>query len=351
MLYAIVASLVLILDQAVKLWTTKNIVPLAIGDECVELIPGVLHMTNVQNTGAAFSILANARWLLVAVSLVFIIGIIILISSEIISTNFGRWTAVLVMAGALGNCIDRVFYGYVVDMFEIELFNFAVFNVADIFITVCGILFCIHVIFYREPAEVAAAVPKKPRPERPAPFRRPAKAAPARTSAKTSARAAEPEEERPARRTRPARQPKEDPYANIPRRGEHRSLADELKISDPSDPFAEWDFGAEVEAPAAAKKPAAAPEPAPAPKTRASAGAARAQAQAQKKPAPAPEEDDWDDLDFQQQTPAPRKPAARTQAPARPAAQPVPKAPAPEAPAEDTEEYSLEDILAEFRDL
>ena len=60
MLYAIVAALVLILDQAVKLWTTKNIVPLATGGECVELIPGVLHMTNVQNTGAAFSILANA---------------------------------------------------------------------------------------------------------------------------------------------------------------------------------------------------------------------------------------------------------------------------------------------------
>ncbi len=345
MLYAIVAALVLILDQAVKLWTTKNIVPLATGGECVELIPGVLHMTNVQNTGAAFSILANARWLLVVVSLVFIIGIIILISSDIISTKFGRWTAVLVMAGALGNAIDRVFYGYVVDMFEIELFNFAVFNVADIFITVCGILFCIHVILYREPAEVAAAAPKKVRPEKPARTRRPEKAAPARTAGRT-------QQSEPAagRRTHPSRAAaKEDPYADIPKRGEHRPLADELKLSDPEDPFAEWDFGQEVapaEAPAARRS-------APA-KTAKAAPARTAEAPARRRAAP--EEDDWGELDLP--TPAPRKAAPKAAKPARPAAaQPAaPKAPAPApAPApqepEDTEEYSLEDILAEFRDL
>ena len=168
MIYSIVAALVLILDQAVKLWTTNNIPLGATGEDCVQLIPGVLHMTNVHNTGAAFSILANATWFLVAVSVLFIIGIIVLINMEIINTKFGRWTAVLVMAGALGNAIDRVFYHYVVDMFEIELFSFAVFNVADIFITVCGILFCIHVIVYRDPATATAAPKKaKQRPQKP----------------------------------------------------------------------------------------------------------------------------------------------------------------------------------------
>ena len=329
MIYAIVSALVLILDQAVKLWTTKNIVPMAIGDECVELIPGVLHMTNVQNTGAAFSILANARWLLVAVSLIFIIGIIVLISSEIISTKFGRWTAVLVMAGALGNCIDRVFYGYVVDMFEIELFNFAVFNVADIFITVCGILFCIHVILYREPAEVAAAVPKKPRPARSAPR---AESAAPRTSRQADAQSAAPAQ----RRTRPSRPAREDPYADIPRRGEHRSLADELRPADPDDPFAEWDLGQEV--PDQAEE---APAPAPA---RPASGRAGGRA------APTPE-DAWADLEL----PTHHKTAARASAP-QPAPAPAKSAPrrapepAPAAPAEEEEEYSLEDILAEFRD-
>ncbi len=212
MVYAIVTVLVLIIDQAAKFWTTKNILLDAIGDECVSLIPGVVHMTNVHNYGAAFSILENARWLLVVVSLAFVIAIIVFISMEIIHTPFAKWTAVLVMAGALGNCIDRVLYGYVVDMFELEFMNFAVFNVADMFITVCGILFCIHVIVYKEPEAVRSAN------ESPA-----------------------------ARRRREEREAKEQPYANIPHRGEHRSLEEELRLADPDDPFSEWDFGAEVE--------------------------------------------------------------------------------------------------------
>ena len=157
MIYAIATVLVLILDQAVKLWTTKNIVLNAVGADCKPLIDGVVHMTNVHNYGAAFGILQDARWPLALVSAVFVIVIIVLLSREVIHTPFGRWTVAMVMAGALGNCIDRVLYGYVVDMFEVEFVNFAVFNVADIFITVCGILFCIHLIFHNEPVEVREA--------------------------------------------------------------------------------------------------------------------------------------------------------------------------------------------------
>ncbi len=157
MIYAIVTVLVLIVDQAVKFWTTKNILLDAVGDECVKLIPGVVHLTNVHNYGAAFSILENARWLLVLVSLAFVIAIVVLISMEIIHTPFAKWTTVLVLAGALGNAIDRILYGYVVDMLELEFMNFAVFNMADIFITTCGILFCIHILLYKEPDAVRLA--------------------------------------------------------------------------------------------------------------------------------------------------------------------------------------------------
>ncbi len=344
MLYTIVAVLVLVVDQAVKFFTVRNITPQAIGDACIPLIPGVIHMTNVQNTGAAFSIMADMRWLLVGVSLLFIIGIIVLISMDIIHTKFGRWTAVLVMAGALGNCIDRVLYGYVVDMFEFDLFNFAVFNVADIFITVCGILFCLHVILYREPIEEYNAVPRK------------AKAA----KAKRSRRPVEPEYEdedfddygmeedelppaRPQRRSaRPARQPKEDPYANIPHRGAHRSLEDELRPVDPDDPFAEWDMDAPPK-PAASRRAAPAPvEEEPAPRRAAPEQPAR------RRPAPV-EEDEWDDFVI----PA-EKPVRRPARPAAPAQQPQPQAPAQKPqkkPSAGFDEYSLDDILSEFRDL
>ena len=211
MIYAIAVVLVLIVDQAVKLWTTQNIPLGAIGDECVTLIKGFVHLTNVHNYGAAFSILQNARWLLVGVTAVFVIVVIVLINREIIHTRFGTWTAVLVLAGAIGNCLDRVLYGYVVDMFEFEFslfgkpFSFPVFNVADIFITVAGVLFCIHLILHNEPEEVKAAN--------------------------------EPEF---IRRRREARRAKEAPYENIPKRGEHVTLDEELRSPDPDNPFSEW---------------------------------------------------------------------------------------------------------------
>ena len=214
MIYAIVTVLILIADQAVKFWTTKNILLNAVGDDCVRLIDGVVHMTNVHNAGAAFGILQDARWPLTVISAVFVILIIVLINKEIIHTRFGRWTAIMVVAGALGNCIDRLLYGYVVDMFEVEFFNFAVFNVADIFITVGGILFCIHLIFHKEPEAVK--------------------------------RANEPEFIRHRREVKEAR---EAPFAKIPKRGEHRTLEEELAPEDPDDPFAEWGFGDEADRP------------------------------------------------------------------------------------------------------
>lgn len=222
MIYAIVTVLVLIADQAVKFWTTKNIILNAVGADCKPLIDGVVHMTNVHNTGAAFGILQDGRWPLAIVAALFAILIIVLINKEVIHTGFGRWTAVLVLAGALGNCIDRVLYGYVVDMFEVEFMNFAVFNVADIFITVCGILFCVHLIFYNEPEAVRQAN--------------------------------EPEFMRRRREEREAAA-RQDPYANIPKRGEHTTLAEDLAAKDPDDPFAEWGFGAVVEEKPAAREP------------------------------------------------------------------------------------------------
>lgn len=144
MLYAIVAVIALIIDQAVKYWTTANIV---LNEGTRKLIPGLIHMTNIHNTGAAFSILEGARWFFVILCLAFVALIIYVLVKDIINTPLARWMAVMVMAGAVGNCIDRVICGYVVDMFEFEFMTFPIFNVADIYITVCGILFCLFVLF------------------------------------------------------------------------------------------------------------------------------------------------------------------------------------------------------------
>jgi signal peptidase II len=151
MLYAIVTVLILILDQGLKYWTTVNI---PYGDGVRNLIPGIIRLTNVHNYGAAFGILQNTRWLLVAITVIFAVAVIALVATKTIRGAFGRWMAIMVLAGALGNGIDRILHGYVVDMFEFEFIKFQVFNVADIFITVGGILFCLYVIFNKDSMEI-----------------------------------------------------------------------------------------------------------------------------------------------------------------------------------------------------
>ena len=150
MLYAIVAALVIIFDQAVKYWVADAI---SYNSAAEPFIPGILSLVNVHNDGAAFSMLAGgeARIYFIILTGVFTVAVIIALASRFISGKVARWSIVLVTAGGLSNCIDRMIYGYVQDMFKVELFNFAVFNVADIFITVFAILFAIAMIFEKDP--------------------------------------------------------------------------------------------------------------------------------------------------------------------------------------------------------
>ena len=148
MLYAIVAVIILILDQAMKYWVTRNIPLDAAGGE---LIPGLVGLTKSHNYGAAFSILQNARVLFIVLTVVFIIIAVSLLFLNVIRGGAGRWSLVAVLSGAIGNGIDRAIQGYVVDMFRFEFIRFPIFNVADIFITLGGISFCLYVILHKDP--------------------------------------------------------------------------------------------------------------------------------------------------------------------------------------------------------
>lgn len=164
MWYAIVAILILIADQGLKYWVTLNI-PLDTGH--VTLIPGVLELTNIHNNGAAFSILQHApHWIFVIFTLVFAAIAVFCLRRNVVHGKVGRWSVVLVLAGAVGNCIDRILSGYVVDMFNFLFVRFAVFNLADVFIVVAGITLCLHVIFYRGDDGADDAAPKAARRQR-----------------------------------------------------------------------------------------------------------------------------------------------------------------------------------------
>ena len=270
----------------------------------------MLELTNIHNNGAAFSILQHApHWIFVLFTLVFAAIAVFCLRRNVVHGKVGRWSVVLVLAGAVGNCIDRILSGYVVDMFNFLFVRFAVFNLADIFIVVAGIALCLHVIFYRGDGSEGEPAPKparKPRKHTDAPVRAHKLHLPAR------------------------KQPIEPPTApKVP-----AAAQPEAPAPAKDDPFAAWDR-APVQAqpvtpaaPEAPKAPAAPAAPAP-------AQTAPKAAEPAVKPADAAPADPL--LAYLNSTPA---------APVE-----------PEAPAKDTdaaptdgESYSLDDILAEFSD-
>ncbi len=142
---ALAAAMVVALDQLTKYLTVANIPMYA----DVDAIPGLFHLTYVQNTGAAFSALEGMRWLFVIIFAVFTLAILWEFSKKALPfTTFDRWCLTAVYAGGLGNVIDRVRLGYVIDMIEVDFIRFPVFNVADCFITCGCILLMVSLLFF-----------------------------------------------------------------------------------------------------------------------------------------------------------------------------------------------------------
>ena len=149
MLYASVAALIVVIDQYVKYWVSNNI---GLGGEDVRtIIPGILGLVNIRNDGAAFGFLSGGRIWFILIAGVLVVVAIILLATKAIKNPAARWALVMITAGGVGNAIDRVINGYVQDMVKTLFTDFAIFNVADIFITVGGILFIICIIFGRDP--------------------------------------------------------------------------------------------------------------------------------------------------------------------------------------------------------
>ena len=167
MFYAIVVVIALILDQMMKYWAVIN-VPENTGTNVItqKLIPGFIHLTNYHNQGAAFGFLQNvswARWFFVVLCAIFVLAVVYVLARNIVTSPGARWAAVIVVAGAIGNCVDRVISGYVVDMLEFDFLilgrNFPIFNIADIYITLGVIAFCLFTLL-EKPAAGAGKQPE-----------------------------------------------------------------------------------------------------------------------------------------------------------------------------------------------
>lgn len=131
-LCGLAATAMILLDQVVKHWVTTH---LALG-ETAEFLPPLVALHRVHNYGAAWSSFSGARWLLVGVTAV---GLAVLcwLLARAVWHPLGVWSLTAIIGGGLGNLLDRVRLGYVVDMFDVMFMDFPVFNVADCFV-VCG---------------------------------------------------------------------------------------------------------------------------------------------------------------------------------------------------------------------
>mgnify|MGYP000981518459 FL=1 len=133
------------LDQWVKFEIVKNI---QLG-EVKPFIPKILSLTYLRNTGAAFSILENQQWLFAVITLVVIGAAIWYLSKHIKGSVWLLSALSLIIAGGIGNFIDRMRQGFVVDMFQLDFINFAIFNVADSYLTI-GVLVLIVMMLKEE---------------------------------------------------------------------------------------------------------------------------------------------------------------------------------------------------------
>ncbi len=316
MLYAIVALLVIVLDQWTKLWvaTNKDMFPRP-------LIDGFISLVTAQNKGIAFGLFGGetgsvegktATVIFIAVAGVVALLAIILLATNLVKGGLGRWSLVFIAAGGLSNAIDRLLNdGAVLDMIKLDFLqkiniNFPIFNVADIFITVFSILLILYVLFggrrkdddedeeedeeeEDEPEEELEDEEKEDLPRR---------------KGKTPRRSEpEPEPEQPRKKTRQSYEEEYERYKA--RKAQEEQSAPKAEPAapavDPEDPFAEWE------------------------RANQKVGRAKPAAPAEVKPEPAPAAD----------APAPA-PKPRTETP-KPA------------PAPASEEFSLDDILAEFK--
>ncbi|WP_204983849.1 signal peptidase II [Streptococcus equinus] len=130
--FPLAAVILILLDQLSKQWIVNHI-PLNAIRKCV---PGIFSLTYLRNYGAAFSILQNQQWFFTVITLA-VVGAACYYFIKNINGNFWFLLGLLlIISGGIGNFIDRLRLGYVVDMVHLDFMNFAIFNVADSYLTV-----------------------------------------------------------------------------------------------------------------------------------------------------------------------------------------------------------------------
>lgn len=112
------------------------------------LIPGVVELYYVRNSGMAWSLLSGARWFFVGITVALLALLVVVIWKKMFTKKFELFCLAAIIGGAIGNFIDRLFYGEVIDMINVTFIDFPVFNVADCFVTCGAILLVVYILIF-----------------------------------------------------------------------------------------------------------------------------------------------------------------------------------------------------------
>lgn len=144
-IYLAFALLVAVVDQIIKYFVLENLVTAG----RVTAIPYILDLIYVENTGVAFGMFSNLRWLFVVITGIVIVIFIVMLFKGGYKSKLFSISASLIIGGGIGNLIDRILYGFVVDYLQLSFFS-PVCNFADYCITIGTVLLVIYLIFYSD---------------------------------------------------------------------------------------------------------------------------------------------------------------------------------------------------------
>lgn len=142
LLIIVVGIILTVADQLIKLWALSSLEPVG----SITIIENIFSLTYVENRGAAWGMMAGAKWYLIIMPIVIIVAAIAYLIIKKLSDPLLLWSVMLIVSGGLGNLIDRIFRGFVVDYLHATFIDFPVFNLADCCITIGAGLLILYVI-------------------------------------------------------------------------------------------------------------------------------------------------------------------------------------------------------------
>ncbi len=140
-----------VLDQLVKSIVVNRLMSYS----SVPVIDGVFHFTYCENSGAGFGVFSGYTWILSLLTILIVLAVMAYVLVKKPNDKLLMTSLTLMTGGAVGNLIDRLRLGYVVDFLDFRLINFPIFNIADCFITIGAVVFAVYVIFFSDKKECA----------------------------------------------------------------------------------------------------------------------------------------------------------------------------------------------------